>query len=34
VSEQIRTTVQADAAAMATLATIRREQYARCQPLF
>jgi hypothetical protein len=34
VSEQIRTAVRADVAAMATLAAIRREQYARYQPLF
>jgi len=34
VSEQIRPAVQADAAAMATLAAIRREQYARYQPLY
>ena len=32
--EQIRTAVAADAAAMADLAAIRREQYARYQPLF
>jgi ribosomal protein S18 acetylase RimI-like enzyme len=34
VSEQIRPAVQADAAAMAILATLRREQYARYQPLY
>jgi len=34
VSEQIRTAVQADVPAMTTLASIRREQYARYQPLF
>jgi hypothetical protein len=34
VSEQIRPAVQADAAAMATLAALRREQYARYQPLY
>jgi GNAT superfamily N-acetyltransferase len=34
VREQIRTAVQADAAAMATLAALRREQYARYQPLY
>jgi hypothetical protein len=34
VSEQIRPAVQPDVAAMTTLATIRREQYARYQPLF
>ena len=33
-SEQIRTAVQADVAAMTTLASIRREQYAHYQPLF
>lgn len=32
--EQIRPAVQADVAAMSTLATVRREQYARYQPLF
>jgi hypothetical protein len=34
VSEQIRAAVQADVPAMAALAAIRREQYARYQPLF
>jgi hypothetical protein len=34
VSEQIRPAVQADVAAMTSLATIRRKQYARYQPLF
>jgi GNAT superfamily N-acetyltransferase len=34
VSEQIRPAGQADVAAMTTLATVRREQYARYQPLF
>lgn len=33
-SEQIRAAAQADIAAMTTLASIRREQYARYQPLF
>ena len=32
--EQIRTAATADVDAMAALAGIRREQYARCQPLF
>ena len=32
--EQIRTAAAADVAAMAALASIRREQYARYQPLF
>ena len=32
--EQIRTAAAADVAAMAALAGIRREQYARYQPLF
>jgi GNAT superfamily N-acetyltransferase len=34
VSEQIRPAVQADVAAMTTLAAMRREQYARYQPMF
>jgi hypothetical protein len=34
VSEQIRTAAQADVPSMAALAGIRREQYARYQPLF
>jgi len=34
VSEQIRTAVQADVPGMTALAAIRREQYARYQPLF
>jgi GNAT superfamily N-acetyltransferase len=34
VSEQIRTAVQADVPAMTALAGIRRDQYARYQPLF
>jgi len=34
VSEQIRTAVQADVSAMTALASIRRDQYARYQPLF
>jgi len=34
VSEQIRTAVQADVPAMTALASIRRDQYARYQPLF
>jgi GNAT superfamily N-acetyltransferase len=34
VSEQIRTATQADLPAMTALAGIRREQYARYQPLF
>jgi GNAT superfamily N-acetyltransferase len=34
VSEQIRVAAQADVAAMTTVAAIRREQYARYQPLF
>jgi hypothetical protein len=34
VSEQIRAAAQADVAAMTTLASVRREQYARYQPLF
>jgi GNAT superfamily N-acetyltransferase len=34
VSEQIRTAAQADVPAMAALAGVRREQYARYQPLF
>ena len=33
-SEQIRAAVQADVPAMAALAAVRREQYARYQPLF
>jgi hypothetical protein len=33
-SEQIRAAAPADVAAMTTLASIRREQYARYQPLF
>jgi hypothetical protein len=34
VSEQIRTAAQADVDAMATLASARRERYAKYQPLF
>jgi hypothetical protein len=34
VSEQTRAAAQADVAAITTLASIRREQYARYQPLF
>jgi hypothetical protein len=34
VSELIRAAAQADVAAMAALATIRRELYTRYQPLF